>query len=768
MSSFINMFYKQKNVIVLALLFGFWCLFLRHAFGADRSFALYMDNEFFVGTILSSMSTSLSNGEWPLRMDTILGGIPLYSFVQLSPFYPFYLTILPIYNSPLDVVHSMHWVILIHILILEINMCLFLRVIGASRLAALFGAALVAFSANSIAYSPWVNIVAPYSWFPLYLAGLVGILQCPQSKKYFAMALAGMVLLTLASPAQPLIHAIFVTIILVATYWYWQLRNIETEHWRALLSRLSRIALVAAVAILLTAPVILPAALEYKNMIRWVGSFPPVMGNDRIPFEAFLTDQLAIADLAGVFFKFKSAAVGSQFSGVVTIALACVAMVSRPRSWLVFALAFILLYSLISSTGSNLGFAYINYVIPMLNKIREPSRFLVLFQLAVGVLAALGLDELRKIVLQTKTESNAKRMICVFALIIFVSVITLIVVPERVVSKIPPIITLLVFAALILITWGSTKINFKGREIMVAVVWGSATLAMLAKEVPWLPAPVSSSTYLTSDALALDMAIGRIRELDPDREYRVIFDGKINKQMAAMLASYQGVRTFNAYFNPAPRAQFEELYYHIPSVDNYYRVLGGKYVICKECTAESTKGYKSLETIAGYEIYETQNVLPRSYIAHRPSGKFFNLVDFRAKAATIQDLTQKPLFVEPKVFAALNKINNELGDGCINREDIRTLNRTRIVVQCKSEGVLVLNEFFDNAWKITVDGVKMRTLRVNGNQMGVPFKLGSHVIEFDYAPRVFLFSLALMFTGIIFCVLIFGRFGKRFWGLNKI
>ena len=736
-----------KNVSTLLVLVALWCIFLWGAFGTDRSFALYMDNEFFIGTVFSSMFATWSNGEWPLRMDTILGGIPLYNFPQLSPFYPFYLASLPIYSSPLDVIHSMHWVTLIHILIMEINMYIFLRVIGVSRLAAITGAALVAFSANSFSYAVWVNIVAPYAWFPLYLAGLVGIMKYPRSIGYSAMALSGIVLLTLASPAQPLIHAIFVTAVFAFAYRFDQIRIGEARQVRF---TLGRVATIGILALLLVAPVLLPSVLEFKNMIRWIGPFPAVIGNARIPFAAFQFDQLSIADLGGVLFKFKSAGVGNQFAGVIAIALASVAVVSRPRSWIVVALAFIAAYSLISSTGSNLGLAYLNYIIPILNKIREPSRFLVLFQLAVGTLAALGLDELRKMVSQTEGRANAKHQFIALAVTAIIAIIVMLVVRDRIVSNIPPFVSVAILLALISLTWVAIRTNLRSRNTLIGVVWGGAALTLLAIEVPWIPPSVSNSQYLTSGALALDTAIERVAKLDPGREYRVIFDGEIDKQMASMLASYRGVRTFDMYFNPAPRRQFEEMYYHGPRADNYFRILGAKYLICSKCAVDSLHGYKFLERVGGYEIYETEDVLPHNYIVHRVNGEFLNLADFVTKAAST-DLTNKLLFVEPNVDVGLRSSNvNE--DDCISREDFRTTNRSRFVVDCKSSGVLVLNEFFDEAWGITVDGVKMRMLRVNGNQIGIPFTAGSHIIEFRYLPTIFVISLGISFVGVMLLI----------------
>ena len=738
----------QENILVVLALLGLWCFYLWNAFSADRSFALYMDNEFFIGTVLSSMSETLGNGEWPLRMDTILGGVPLYNFSQLSPFYPFYLAVLSIYSSPLDVIHSMHWVTLLHILIMEINMYIFLRVIGGSRLAALTGAALVAFSANSLAYAVWMNIVAPYSWFPLYLAGLIGILKYPRSISFPIMALGGIVLLTLASPAQPLIHAVFVTIIFISAYGYHQLRIGESKR---VVYTLNRVVTVAVLALLLVAPVIIPVAFEFKNMIRWIGAFPAVMGNAMIPFDAFQIDQLAVADLGGVFFKFKGAAVGNQFAGVLVIALACVAVVSRPRSWIVVALAFIAIYALISSTGSNLGLAYVNYVVPLVNKIREPSRFLVLFQFAVVSLAVLGIDELRKTALQTEGGTICKRQLVTLAVTALIAFLTIFIVQERIVSSLSPFLSVATLILLILVTWACSHFNLSDRNMIVGLVWGGSALILLAIDVRWIPPSISNSQYLTSDSRALDKVIERVSVLDSNRNFRVLFDGKINKQQAAMLASYRGVRTFNAYFNPAPRRQFEELYYHGPRADNYFRILGAKYLICSECSAETLQDYKYLESIAGYEIYETEDVLPHSYVVQRINGEFLGLADFVSKAATVE-LTKRILFIEPNAITHLNVNSDATGNDCITREDIRTINNSRFTVQCKSAGVLVMNEFFDDAWNTSVDGVKVQSLRVNGNQIGVPFLSGTHVIEFRYLPTTFLVSLGLMLIGMLFLI----------------
>src|SRR5262249_55907445 len=70
------------------------------------------------------------------------------------------------------------------------------------------------------------------------------------------------------------------------------------------------------------------------------------------------------------------------------------AIFTRKRSWLVVPLLIMGLYALLSTTGTHLGLAYINYRLPLWNKIREPGRHLYVFALAFCTLAAFGFEHL--------------------------------------------------------------------------------------------------------------------------------------------------------------------------------------------------------------------------------------------------------------------------------------------------------------------------------------------------------------------------------------
>lgn len=735
----------RRDVFALVALIAIWIVVLWNAFDPAGSFALFMDNEFFIGAVLSAMSDAFSSGEWPLRMATALGGVPTYNLSQLSPFYPFYFAFLQLFETPLDAALSMHWVTLLHVLLFSATMFILLRVMGTTRVAAVTGAAFVAFGANSFAYARWMNIVTPYAWLPLYLAGLIGVLENRTSAKYPAMALAGIVLLALASPSQPLIHAVLVSCVLVLACWW---SNRSTATLNAIRASFVKLAGIALVAFLIAAPAVLPAVVEFRDMLRWIGPYPAVSGHDRIPFEAFLIDQLSIAELGGTLVKITPRSVGSQYVGPVAAALAMLGLIARRRSWIAVAMGGIAVYALASSTGSNLGLAYINYVLPLINKIREPSRFLFLFQLAIGILAALGIDELRMIDTSSRSSYAWRRPLMLAGGIALLSLATAYALRGQGAAVVPATIESGLVLVLIAITVFVARTRWNFRSDIVALSWGAAALAILVTNVSWSPPPISASHYLNNDGIALDMAISRVAELDPRREYRLVFEGRVDKQMAAMLASYQNVRSLNSYFNPAPLRQFQEIYHHGPRTDNYLQVLGARYLICRDCDGIAFHGFTFRERIHGYDLYEASDALPYVKVMQRVDGQFDGLADFIMKADG-HDLGRGLLFVERAVKVVLDDTQSQ-SSACVVREDLRKINRIRYLVSCVSPSVMILNEFHADSWRVTVNGAHSEVLKVNGNQIGVQLGRGSQVVEFIYDPWIFRLSIALATIGLLF------------------
>ena len=733
-----------------------WLAFLENIFGEEYSFSVFVDNESFLAPVLSHMSDVIRHGEWPLWMNTVLGGVPLYNFTQLSPFYPFYLIELPIFENSFEAMRSMHLIILGHLLLFQINTYLFLRGLRVSRLAAVAGASLVVFNANTMGYTTWLNIIAPYAWFPLYLLGLIKLLDEPASHRAMLISIFAIVMLVLASPAQPFIHAIFMTAVL---YIFHAVRLRRTKERERLCNGTMSLMLVAFVALLLVSPVLIPAIIEYKDMVRWVGPFPPVIGNARIPFEAFLTDQISIDRLPGVLFPMGgSQAIGSVFVGLLPILLAMMAFPRKNASWFLAPFVFVAIYSLVSSTGSNLGLAYLNYHLPLINKIREPSRFLFLFHFSIGILAAIGLDRIAQLIRDGNSISREayciRRMYGALTIFFLAAAILW----THITDHTAVLADFLVAAAMIAITTLAFTKGWGHKSKIILGAWVAAVIVTQILLVPWKAPLVANSDYLTQNKIELDAAIRRISELDPKHEYRIIFGGNINKQTAAMFASYQGVRTLNSYFNPAPRRQFDELYYHGPRKDNYARGLGAKYLICMDCAPNELEGYVHAEDVGKYSIFEAKDALPHTYIASSVAGVFHDLGDYANKLSMLT-LSSLPLFIEQGVKIDIDNTQN-VSSICLKKVLREEFNRVELVTECNKNIVFVLNEYFSPNWQVRVDGKLQKSLRVNGNQVGVPVAAGSHVIDFRYSPWIFTICLAFMIGGFVMTVSLFRNINK--------
>ncbi len=735
----------RKDAVAIACLIGLGLTTLWNCLKPGYSFALFQDNEYLLGPVFSHMSNAMSRGDWPTWMNTVMGGIPLYNSPQFSPWYPFYFLYLPLYQDALSAIYSLHAVTLGHVFILEVNTYVLLRTLGVSRFGAVLGAALLAFGANTLTYSMWVNITAPYAWLPLYVCALVRLFRPAANMGDIVLGVAAITLLALASPAQALIHASLITVVYVGYQLIVQRRR---GRLRSLAPGVVRLCIVATCSVLLAAPVLLPVALDYGQMIRWIGPFPPVIGHARLPIQAFLFDQLGIGDLSGVMFPItRTRAVGHEYVGLFAISLAAFGLLSRRHARIVVPLAVVAVYALLSSAGDNLGLAYVNYALPFLNRIREPSRFLVLFAFAISVLAAIGFDHLRaRSAAKDVPLVGRKEWIVAGAIAVLVALFL-----ATSYRRLSSVATALAMVAGWCALLGAGVVCRRGAlKYGVALGFGMTAIYFNYLAVDWQPPPLADGHYLTAESLRLHDAMKRVAAIDPRHDYRVIIDGALDKQRVAMIGSFHGVRTFNAYFNPLPYKQFEEIYYHGAGSGNYFRVLGGKYLLCQACSSAAADGYSLRESLNGIEIFETNDVSPYYYLSHRISGIYRDQGDFVRQVAAL-GLSRGVLLVQDKDHDALAPLVGGTGDSeaCVPHEETRTLNSLVVSLDCALPSVFVLNEYFGGQWRARINGTRAPVLRVNGNQVGVALAAGRSLLEITYSPKALELSLYLFTAGLL-------------------
>jgi hypothetical protein len=723
-----------------AVLGAIFVLFLFNVMRSEATLNIFPDNEWFLGSVFSFASESIRNLDWPLWMNTILGGVPLYNSPQVSAYYPFYFLYLDIFRTPLESISTLHNITLLHVAIFQINAYVLLRTLRLSREAAFVGVVFIVFNLSTLEVMKWGHLIASYSWTPLYLAGLVRVLERPKERSGVLMTIISFIMMSYAMVGQPLILAAIFTVVIISSY---AIKEYFAGNTAQSLIATFSISATLIIAMCMAAPVILPVATGLHEMMRWVAPDQAIVGNAAIPFDKFLTDQLSLNEIPSFIFSLGTKHdIANPYIGLFTVLFALVVIRQKDRHWLVTPLAIIAGYSFVSSFGSNLGLAYVNYHIPILNKIREPSYFLLPFNISIGVLAGFGVDYLLR-----SEDGSAKLSIRKSSWLVWLLMLSLLLSVIAFAQTHSNYTNVVIPLALFISALGSYRWFSDSSRLKKASTIGIVALSIVLQfmYVRWTSPTFADSDYLRLDLVMLETALSRVKELDPSHEYRVVFGRDVNSQTASMLASYQGIRTLNSYINPLPHNQFNEMYYFGPRGDKYSEALGAKFLICKQCCPEDVIGYELKENIAGYLIYVANESLPHTYISNNVLGEYINLNDYISKISS-NDLASNPL-----LFDSANPPVNVGGAQetlrCAKKTEHHSLNRLVYIASCNLSAVFVLNEFFTDSWKVSVNGKEVKPYKVNGNQIGVPIAAGSHFIEFKYSPGIVKFSMVLFIIG---------------------
>jgi len=381
-----------ENAAAIGVLVLYWYLLFHSFIVGQRTFVAHHDNTNLIAPIFARVADIRSLGEWPLYIDSCHAGLELHNTAQFSVYYPFYPFHYAAMSTPAAAAEAINRAVLGHILLGAVNTFVLCSVVGCGPWGGLCGAVVYCSARNTWIYAAWINIIAPYSWLPLLLAGLV-LLHKGRARWGVVAVITSLAMIILASPSQPMIHALLLCGA-ATCYWAWvSIRRHCEKSFLAICGLLS--ALVAV--FLICAPVIVPTGLDMSKMIRWIGSHGSVVGNMKLPFEACVIDQKSPLTLKYVAMGTGGdGLVGSSFIGWATVLMMIAGLALRKPSVSVTAFAVLSLYGLLSSYGTHCGFAYLNYMMPLVNKIREPSRHLVLFVAGASVLAAIGANTVQK------------------------------------------------------------------------------------------------------------------------------------------------------------------------------------------------------------------------------------------------------------------------------------------------------------------------------------------------------------------------------------
>lgn len=706
---------------------------LRKFLAPDRNISSFQDNTYLIHPLFSHISRSFSRGDYPYWINTLVAGLPLYNTPQFSVTYPFYFFRAGLYGDPVSALIQINYLTVFHVLVLYVNAYVLLRVLRLGPLAALLGASLLAFSPNTFAYAVWVNTVASYCWFPLVVAAVVRVLDNEHTWRWALVGAASFGLLILAAPAQPFIHALLVVGLLYLSNVVRRLSNREAG---ALLKATAGMAVMGLLTFALAAPAVLPAYLNSATTIRFLGDFPPVYGNTPIPFEAFLTAQLKPAQLASTLLPLDvPVPLGSSFVGLGAALLALFGVFKARAHWVVVPLLLLTVYALLSATGEHLGFAQFNYRVPFVNLIREPTRHLFLFVFGASALAAFGFSHLVERLGEGYRAVLGWRHLAVAAF--FAALLSLALRSDlRYAGLISKPWLLAAFGATLGLLLLLPLVGRRGGRVVAAL----AALAVVfsALQYPSVVPKLQEGDYFGPENLASHNTLKALAGLPGVRDYRIIFaDDKLNSTFWSMNASYYDLRSFQAYMNPLPFRQFNEVFQRF-DLPHYYPLLGARYYLCSTCDPARLRDYNLQGEINGYKLYVSERAMPRYFVVGGVAGSYASAGDFYNKVAAGYDYAAGVMLEDKD----LNEVANWLGGQPspprhVLKEEGASANTLRLSVNAEGRALLVLNEYFSRTWKARVNGRPVRTLRVNLNQIGVRLEPGANLVELEYRPALF-------------------------------
>ena len=325
-------------------------------------------------------------GELPLWDPHVWGGQPLVGQMQPGAVYPpnWLLFLLPLKDGHIDPV----WLNLDYILthFLAALFCYWLcQYLGRSQAASILAGAAFALS-GVVGSVGWPQMLNGAIWTPLVFLFLLRSIrgERPLASAGIAGAFLGVAFLSGHHQIPTFIG------LMAAGVWIFEI-------WRHRLPALKPAALFIVFTVLVSALQTLPAYEYGTRSIRWVGSQNAVFWGQYVPYSVHqqLTHSLFPLGVMGL--VLPNLSLHDTFVGLAVLTLALVGLARCFEVAEVRLLGAIGVGGLLLALGGFSVFHGLAYLlVPMVEKARSPAMTLVLVQFALTVLAAYGLDTLRR------------------------------------------------------------------------------------------------------------------------------------------------------------------------------------------------------------------------------------------------------------------------------------------------------------------------------------------------------------------------------------
>ncbi|MBI4832837.1 MAG: YfhO family protein [Candidatus Lindowbacteria bacterium] len=706
------------------------------------------------------------SGHLPLWNPHNAAGMPLAADMVTAPFFPLKLLFL------LDTSAAMwDFYLLARLLLAGIFTALFLRSIGASRLAATGSALFMMFCGQTIYYINTASINSE-----LCLPGILWAIEkmAQTRSRVYALFLA---LFIASVNVGGLPETSFFVLLFGAAYAAFRLVVLARENAPASRRVLGLGLLASAIGFCLAAPALVPFAeflgvahhAHSENLSRF--AFAPAQIITF--FTPFFHGKLGSSWLAGGF------PLPPPYIGLVVVTLAAVGFSARGKNWgyvLFFAVsaAFFLARAFDVPGTRWMG------NIPLYNKTYFPRYGGAIFNLSLAVLAGMGLDSL----------VERKRFPILLFLALPLSVAAIIAGYYRGVSQ---MLSSPMVGSMISPRWFDTNLGqyiafhvfaaFLFLALAVAVV----LLARFSRVRPQLCAILLLALYML-EARTYLAQLERTRRYEPftkppvidflrsDREpFRIVSTERILFPDTSAAFGIDDIRVLQAlhhrrYVEFVRRFLMPEMQNDFVEIDSarladpVINICNIKYLLSARETDQALPPHFRRVYDAEMIVYENTEVLARAYIPGEiqfvSSGE-----DALKFLETNRDRAGRGMVAVAEDAEQSGRSNSsDLRNSVVRVVSYRP-DRVEIDAKLDADGFVVLLDTNYPGWKATVDGSETKIMPANYLFRAVSVPKGSHEVIFSYRPRSLSFGLALFGAGVVLGLLLITNPFSRAKGL---
>lgn len=614
---------------------------------------------------------------------------------------------------------DLHWYLVLVRFFAVLNGWLLCRYLRRSQMASIAGGLLFGLG-SFIGNTEWPTVLNGILWAPLVFLFLFRAVD--GRRPWLSAAVSGS-LLGVAWLSGHHEAPAYLSLATLATWLYFAFRG---RRFDARVVRLAGTALLFAVLAsgLQTVP-----ALEYGRLaVRWAGTEEPLRWKDTVPYLVHERYALPPASLPGIVVSGLRVPVSLHVgvAGSLLILLAAAGKWREPRVRLFCGLAAAAL--VFGLAGRSVLHGVLYSLVPLIEKTRVPARAVSVFGLAAAVLAAYGVDALRRAARSGWLPRLGWALVAVGGAIQFVRAALN---PQR--WGIQEGILLAGVAALI-----AGVALLAGRRRVAGAVLIAVCFFELHNEsqtvLPSLADPNRTSlwkqTRLADDiAEALRREPGRVRADVDDREFPANF------------GEWHGIDTTGGMGAGVTANIFGARQYTERTND----LLAITHVVAREPTRPGQR--EVFQGASQLRVLRNPSAFPRAWVVHE-------VAPAADSAAARKMLGDASIDLRRRAPVGVPVGPLERCDGDEARIERYESDRVVIRASMRCKGLVVLADTWFPGWRATVDGRSAEVLEVYGALRGVVAGGGEHVVEFRYRPASAAVGAAMSVSALLGCLVL--------------